>query len=152
MRQLFYLTAKNGLPVWSNNREFSEYMLSVEGKKLAAIFERTTGVRTMDQNSAMHVYFKLIADALNDAGYSVQEVLAQKMELDWTPYRVKELLWKDAQFRLFGKESTTQLDKVEEIDNIHDHLTRHLGEKFHIEYIPFPHDPNKTKINIGSYQ
>jgi hypothetical protein len=143
MSDLFYFTAKNGEPEWSNKRELLDFLLPIEGKKLYAVFKRVTGQRTGSQNDALHLWFTFLAEALNEAGLTVQEVLAQKMELNWTPYMVKELLWKEAQKRLYGKDSTAKLDKVSEIDNIHDHLTRHLGEKFHIEYIPFPHDPQK---------
>lgn len=144
MREVFYLKPNKGLPEWSNKREFYDYMLKMDGKKLVAIFERETGVRTLAQNNALHKYFELLANALNDAGLTVQAVLEKKIELDWTPSMVKEILWRDVQARLYGKRSTTQLDKVSEIDNIYDHLTRHLGEKFELEAIPFPHDPLKV--------
>lgn len=42
------------------------------------------------------------------------------------------------------KESTTELEK-HEIDPIHEELMRLLGEKFGLEYFPFPHDPVKDQ-------
>lgn len=94
--------------------------------------------RTLSQNSALHLYFRLLADELNAAGYTVQLVLKEKVDLDWTPHSIKELLWRPAQQALFNKTSTTKLDKLMEIDFIYDHLNRHLSEKFFV-HVPFPH-------------
>ena len=96
-------------------------------------------LRTIRQNSALHVYFRQVAQALNDAGYSIQEVLKNfTMELEWSETSVKEVLWRSAQKRMFAKESTTKLSKQKEIDLIYESMNRFLGEKLHIESIPFP--------------
>jgi len=143
--QLLYAKAIDGELVFDNKQEAREYLLSVNNKKLIARIHRETGVRTPDQNRALHKYFSMLADGLNEAGLNVQLILQKKLELDWTPNLIKEVLWRDIQMRLFGKESTKDLDKVSEIDLVHDTLTRHLGEKFEFENPPFPHDPNKAK-------
>ena len=93
--------------------------------------------RTEQQNRALHVYFTQVAEALNDAGYTVQMVLKEKMELDWTLDMVKELLWRAAQQAILKKKSTTELKKQGDIDKVYDHLNRHLSEKFQI-HVPFP--------------
>lgn len=98
--------------------------------------------RTLQQNSALHMDFKLIADALNDAGLEMNKVLT--IDIPWSPYSVKEHLWKPVMKAKIGKESTTQLDKTSgEIEEIHDIIMRRLGERFEIEYIPFPSEDNK---------
>lgn len=74
---------------------------------------------------------------MNSAGYSVQLVLAQKMDLDWTPQLCKELLWRPAQKAILKKKSTTELGKSEDIDKVFEHLNRHIGEKFGL-HVPFP--------------
>jgi hypothetical protein len=81
----------------------------------------------------LHLYFTHLADALNEAGYNVQLVLKEKVEIDWTPELVKEVLWRTTQKVLLGKISTKELSKQEDIDRI----TRHLGEKFGI-HVEFP--------------
>ena len=109
--------------------------------------EVTSSQRTKKQNDSMHVLFEHIAKELNEAGLSVQEVLAESTELDWTPFRVKENLWKKSLKKLYGKDSTTQMTKAKEIDNVYDHINRFLakgfvrhdtGERVYIENIPFP--------------
>lgn len=95
--------------------------------------------RTDQQNKALHVYLGHVAQALNDAGYTVQKALEHRMELDWTPELAKELIWRPLQKALLGKKSTTELEKTGEIDQVYEHLTRYLGEKLHIEHIEWPH-------------
>ena len=98
--------------------------------------------RTEQQNRALHLYFQLLADEFNQAGYTVQLVLSKKMDLDWTKDSVKELLWRPAQQAILGKTSTRDLFKQEEIDLIYEHLNRHISEKFFI-HVPFPVDLEK---------
>ena len=116
--------------------------------------------RTLAQNDAMHVFFTHIANALNEAGLSVQEVMAETTEFDWTLYRVKELLWKKSLKKLYGKESTTKMNKKEEVDNVYEHINRFLakgfvknstGERVYIDHIPFPNDPDKGKIKLAQH-
>jgi len=95
--------------------------------------------RTEAQNNALHLYFTWLATELNLAGYSVQLVLKEKMDLDFTPEMVKELLWRPAQQALLRKKSTTELDKISDIDAVWEHLNRHLGEKFGL-HVSFPTD------------
>ena len=95
--------------------------------------------RTFAQNSALHLWFNLLADELNDGGFPVQLVLKEKIDLDWDGRKVKELLWRPAQFAILGKKSTTELKKIEDIDKVFDHLNRHIGSKFGV-YVPFPHE------------
>lgn len=105
--------------------------------------------RTEDQNSALHVYCRERAKTLNDAGLTVQAVLAQAMDIEWNMYRFKELIWKKSLKQITGKKSTTQMTKTGEIDDIHAHIERFLSDKHHMEYMEFPHDPNKQKENLS---
>jgi len=93
--------------------------------------------RTSQQNRALHKYFELLAEAFNESSLTVQLVLKEKIELDWQPSMVKELLWRPAQQALLEKQSTTELDKVEDITTVYEHLNRHIAQKFHI-HVPFP--------------
>lgn len=105
--------------------------------------KRTTGKGS--QNNALHKDFELIGDALNMAGLDMKMVLKGEVEIWWTTEMVKQYLWKPLQKVMFNKEHTADLEKIGEIDAIHDQLMHILGKKHHIEYIPFPHDPKKQK-------
>lgn len=87
--------------------------------------------RTAQQNRALHKYFELVAEALNDAGYGVQTVLEKVMEISWSKSLVKDILWRHAQLKLLDKRSTTMLT-TKDIDKVYDELNRFLGEKFGI--------------------
>jgi hypothetical protein len=101
--------------------------------------------RTLQQNKAIHVDCKNIADALNLAGLEMKVVLRGDTQIWWTPEAVKTYLWKTLQKAMFQKESTTELDKHEEITKIHDQLMHILGEKHGLEYIPFPVDEQRQR-------
>lgn len=105
--------------------------------------------RTQQQNKALHLYFRLVADALNNAGLTVQETLAHQMDMEWSEHRVKELIWKQAQKKFLGKKSTTLLEKQFDIDQVYDHINRWLSD-LGVESVPFPYDPDR--ITDSPYQ
>ncbi len=88
--------------------------------------------RTLTQNAALHVYFKLISDALNDAGLDMRRVLKPAVDIPWDPKTVKDFLWRPVMKAQLGMESTTKMSTVD-IDKVFDTLNRHLGEKFGIQ-------------------
>jgi hypothetical protein len=99
--------------------------------------------RTFDQNSALHLGLSLLANALNEAGLEMKLVLKPDYKLWWTTWSAKEYLFRPIMKAMTGKESTVNLNKIGEIDMIWDKLMLELGEKFGLEYINFPCDPNK---------
>ena len=109
--------------------------------------------RTSQQNRALHLDCKLIADALNDAGLDMRVVLKPEIDIPWTTQSVKEFLWKPIQKSMTLKTSTTELSKAEgEFEKIHDVLMRHLGEKHGIEYHEFPHDKEKANQRMKALE
>jgi len=87
--------------------------------------------RTDKQNKSLHLYFVLLADALNDAGLDMRKTLKPGVEIPWNYKTVKEYLWRPIQKAQLGKESTTELTTTD-IDKVFETLNRHLGEKFGI--------------------
>lgn len=145
----FIVEIENGKPVFTSPTQhalFADFLKKYEGEKVRITLSHASPrtARTLSQNAALHVWFTLLADELNAAGYTVQLVLKEKMDLDWDADKVKELLWRPAQKALLGKNSTTELKKVEDIDKVYEHLNRHIGQKFGI-FVDFPHDSHKEK-------
>lgn len=105
--------------------------------------------RTDQQRKALEVFFKRLADSLNAAGLDMRIVIKPEVEIPWTQENVKEWLWRPIQKALYNKSSTTELDKQMEIDKIHEVLMHHLGEKFGLEYIDFPHDETRFPDQPG---
>lgn len=145
MKGIFFAKSVGGKVEFSNKKEIADYLLANDNKTLIITLDRETGKRTSEQNSSLHLWYSMVADTLNQGGYTVQMVVSEAIDIDWNERLVKELLWKRAQERITGKKSTTQLDKSQDIDMVYDHLCRHLGEKFGIEVPPFPNNPDKNK-------
>lgn len=97
--------------------------------------------RTEKQNDTLHLYFELIAEALNREGLDVRvvlQVIAEKgVDMMWSKELVKELLWRRIQKKYLNKQSTTQLDSIGEITQIYDMLNKFLAQEFFISE-PFP--------------
>lgn len=100
-------------------------------------FKRRVFTRTDAQNKALHLYFKWVADALNESGQGVTKFIKPGIDMMWTEILVKELLWRTTQKALFGKKSTKQLDKQNEIDQIYDVLNKAISERTG-QHVPFP--------------
>ena len=114
------------------------------GKKCWADLGRETGVRSNEQNNALHLGLSMIAKSLNDAGLDMKKVLKPEVDIPWTTDSVKEYLWRPVQKVMTGKKSTTELNKTNEIDEVWEVLMRHLGEKHELEFIPFPSKMNQN--------
>ena len=94
---------------------------------------------TAQQRKALHVGFEQIAATLNAAGLDQRKVLKPSVDIPWTKESVKEMIWRPVQEAMLKKKSTTELEKVGEIDEVWDVVMRFLGENHGVEYIPFPH-------------
>lgn len=92
--------------------------------------------RTSQQNRSLHLYFTLLAEALNDAGYDMKKTIRQDIDISWTAISIKEYLWRPIQDMMFKQKSTTRL-KTKDIDKIYDILNKTIGERTGV-YVPFP--------------
>lgn len=100
---------------------------------------------TDQQRKALHLFCELLAQALNDAGYTVQKTLRHDVEIPWSKTLVKELLWRPVQEAMTDKHSTTELDRMEP-SQIYEVLNLHLGEKLGI-HVPFPSEETDPRNN-----
>ena len=92
--------------------------------------------RTSQQNRSLHLYFTLLADELNSAGYDMRKTLQDSIDIPWSPSSVKSFLWKPVQEAMLEKESTTELT-TKEIDRIYDVINKAIGERTGV-HVPFP--------------
>ena len=92
--------------------------------------------RTLTQNRALHKYFELLAQELNQAGYDMKRTLKESVDIPWNGATVKEYLWKPIQRAQVMKQSTSELT-TKEVDLIYDTLNRHLAEKTGVQ-VQFP--------------
>lgn len=94
--------------------------------------------RTDSQNRALWLFMTNLAKSLNDAGLEPRKVLKPDYNLQWTKEMIHDNIWIPIQEAMYKTNSTTFLHKQEQIDKIHSIINRELGEKFNLEYIPFP--------------
>ena len=95
-------------------------------------------LRTETQNRALWLYFTMLADALNDAGFSIKKTLTfYKADIDWDKDSLHDLMWVPIQKALLGKGSTTELKSQEDIDRVYEHVNRFTADKMGIS-MPFP--------------
>ena len=100
----------------------------VIGKKTIELKEiRKT--RTVLQNSALHLFYTILSDQMNELGMEFHYTGIKGMELTmmWTPLLIKEFIWKPIQIAMFNIESTTKLT-TDNINQILDVLTKYFGE------------------------
>jgi hypothetical protein len=107
-----------------------------EDKKYVTIKWKAGKTRTSAQNNALHVYCRLLGEALNDAGYDMKKTVKASVDIPWTTDLVKQYLWKPIQAVVTGDDSTSIASR-EDYDKVHAVLSRHLSEKFNV-YVPFP--------------
>lgn len=98
--------------------------------------ERKQKQRTARQNRALHLFYKHLAEQLNQAGFDMKRTLRADVEIPWNPDTVKNYLWRPIQKAQLQKDSTTELT-TRDIDAVTETLTRHLGDKLGIS-IAFP--------------
>ena len=96
--------------------------------------------RTTEQNNAIHLFCQMLADELTEKHIDKREFFKEPFFLEWTKEGVKNDIWKKLQKSLVGKGSTTELDKIGEIDLIWDNINKIIIDKYDGEVItpPFP--------------
>ena len=71
--------------------------------------------RTLAQNASIHIWFKMMSEALNENGLD-QKIVIDKVKDEytmWTPERFKEDIFKGVMYALYKQTSTTKLKKSE---------------------------------------
>jgi len=117
-------------------------MTKDEVKEIFGVKDKT---RTLAQNSALHLYFTMLADELNSAGLDMKKVLKPEVDIPWTLESIKNHLWRPIQKIMFNKKSTTELTKSE-VTEVWEVLNRSLSSKHGIG-VPFPSEEQLSNPN-----
>ncbi len=144
---------------WFASKRLKEYLATVqveEGAENAAEeqTEANKGTRTGQQNRAIHLDCKLIAEKLEAAGIDWKSVIREGgIDVPVTGNAVKEFMWKPVMRLLYGYDSTTELKKGEgQIEAIHETIMRALMEKHGVEWHDFPSDDARFWEEQGGYK
>jgi len=84
--------------------------------------------RTYLQNNAIHQYYRLLANAFNDAGFTVEKTLSKPLDMSWSDALVKELIWRPVMLALTNKSSTTELI-TSEVSIIYEEINNYTALK-----------------------
>ena len=135
---IFTGEVKDSKVMFYDKSNYQLFVDTLDGQQVDVVIVKHRERRTDQQNKAIHLYFTQVAEALNDAGLTLEKVVKNfKMEHEWSSVTVKELLWREAQKYAVNKYSTTELDKFEEIEKVYDIVNRFLAS-IGVESIPFP--------------
>ncbi|MGB1317127.1 MAG: hypothetical protein ACPG5W_02910 [Flavobacteriales bacterium] len=94
--------------------------------------EKEQKQRTIQQNKAMHKYFSLLAEALNDSGKDMKKVLKPGVDIPWTTESVKNHLWRPIMGIMQGVESTTE-QSTKDPQEIYEVLNRHIAQNHGVQ-------------------
>ena len=87
--------------------------------------------RTHQQQKAIEVYCRELADQLNAAGFEMKaffEMTKGKIDIPWSQELVKEAIWKTVMSAMYpDKTSTTQME-TDEVSKVFDVINRHVAE------------------------
>ncbi len=109
---------------------------AIEWKWIVRI-EKVSEKRSDLLNNALHLWFQMIAEALNDSGqYMKVDFFKAGVHVNWTLEAVKEIFWRPLQIAMFNKTSSANLLNKEACEVI-EGVIRILGEVFSLT-VNFP--------------
>jgi len=108
-------------------------------------------LRTSQQNRALHKWFEIFATELQTEGIDMKNAMEAVKVYDApaTKYGVKEYIWRPIQTALYGKKSTTELLRKQEIDRIYDTICKAFGG-MGVQVPPFPSEEELYYKNYES--
>lgn len=100
--------------------------------------EKEPKPQSQEQFNGVHVLLEMSARALNQDGYTMQDVVKaiRKAEIRPTKMALKEVVWKPLLEIIAGKKSTTKQSN-DDIQEVYEVYNKWLGQEFGI-HIPFP--------------
>lgn len=104
--------------------------------------------RTSQQNKALWLYFRLVAEALTESGQGMKKILKPEVDIDWNEKLIHDYMWLPLQKAILHIDSTRDLKKTGDIDKVYDHLNRFLATKG--VHIPFPSEQDVDNYKLDA--
>lgn len=92
---------------------------------------------TSQQQKALHLWFRQVAEYLTDAGLDQRKVLKPTVSIPWTDKAFKENLVKPVMKAMFNYASTTELEN-KEVNQLTEFIAKHIAETQGITLPDFP--------------
>jgi hypothetical protein len=124
------LTMHTGIESAECVNQVSEKLLEMlkNGQRPVVTIEYGAKRRTLTQNRALHQFFTMLAEGLNDCGLDMRKVLKPHIDIPWTGKSVKEYLWRPVQEVMLDEESTAKVS-TKDYTPVYQTLARHLATK-----------------------
>lgn len=84
--------------------------------------------RSGQQNRALHKYFSMLADKLNEAGLDMRKTLREDVEMPWSADLIKDFMWRPLQKAMFDVDSTAKMKRAD-YTKVYEVLNRHTASK-----------------------
>ena len=136
----------------NSDRSKFEFMQAVsdlyDQKKYLTIEVKVGRPRTNQQNRSIRLYWSLMADAMNDAGFSYKQFIelveANGVAVPWDGEKFGDEVWRRVQAAMYpetilkdGKPSTTKL-KSDQVARVYDVVNLKIIEMTNGLHVPFP--------------
>ena len=103
-------------------------LASLEGAEVEVEIKKIKKTRSSQQNKSLHLWFTLLAEALNDAGYDMKSLIREGIKIPCTDYYLKKEIFKPTILQMYGKESTSQLT-TKEITEVYEFVDKVIAER-----------------------
>jgi len=111
-------------------KEFESAVIHLKATNKIVELKEVKNTRTLQQNRALHKFFVIICEQLNELGmeFNYTGLKGQNISLRYTPDLVKNFFWRPIQIALFDFESTTKLT-TSEMNQIIDIIIKFFADK-----------------------
>lgn len=116
-------------------KSFCQYVMNQAEEGIDRLYSIKRGSRSVKQSNALHLWFRQLAEALNDAGFSQPHPWG-KMQIPYSETAIKDLFFRPIIRSLYNKDSTKDLNTKELSESMEvllDAVNEHTGV-----YVPFP--------------
>lgn len=140
-----YSSVVNGKLQENVSKQIKEFLPSLESKRVVVKIEKVKSIRSLQQNSYLHLLFTMFKDALNDLGneYTMEEVKelckAKFSLIDVVNENTGECIGQ----RIKGTHEMGKLEMCDFVENIIRWAASFFGIK-----LPYPNE--NVKLNFGN--
>ena len=131
------------------DKNTSEFFITYIRDQVEQGIERVYTIEKMDrtyrQNRTLHLLFRQMATALNDASFEISHPFKPDLEIPWSEHSVKDLLYRPIITSYFKVERSSLLDTAqlsESMEILVDAVTRNTGVHCHIPSQEFTNAPS----------
>ena len=116
---------------------FCQFVTDQAEEGTTRIYQIRYGNRSNKQSNALHLMFREVANALNDAGFGQPHPFNNEMEIPYTEESIKTLFFVPITKAMFDKTSTRKLD-TKELSEASNYMLNAIAQNTGV-VVDFPH-------------